>query len=75
MGKIIELDKDTRKILIDEIKGYFLKERDEKLGDLAAGNILNFFVEKLGVKIYNQGIYDAYKFMNDNVSDILGLQK
>jgi len=75
MGKLIELDKDTRKGLIEAIKGFFLKERDEKLGDLAAGNILNFFIDKIGAKIYNQAIFDAYKYMDDTVSDLLRLQK
>lgn len=74
-----KLSKERRDDMIAAIKTYFKKERDEDLGDLASGLILNFFLEKLAPEIYNQGIYDAYTFMNDKVEDLLedllGLQK
>ncbi|WP_315120632.1 DUF2164 domain-containing protein [uncultured Clostridium sp.] len=74
MKKIV-LDKDKKKEMIESIKEYFLEERDEEMGDLAATLVLNFIVEELAGEFYNQGIEDAYRYMNDRVEDMLGLQK
>ncbi|MCD1293640.1 DUF2164 domain-containing protein [Methanocella sp. CWC-04] len=71
----IELTKEKRDDMISVIKDYFLKERDEKIGDLAAGLILEFIIEKLAPEFYNQGVYDSYKFMENNIEDLLSIQK
>ncbi|OPX83660.1 MAG: hypothetical protein A4E53_04495 [Pelotomaculum sp. PtaB.Bin104] len=71
----IKLSKNTRDDMILAIKAYFLNERDEDLGDLAAGLILDFFVEKLAPEFYNQGVYDAYKYMTNKIEDLLEIQK
>ncbi|WP_423230549.1 DUF2164 domain-containing protein [Oxobacter pfennigii] len=74
MKSVIKLSKEKRDKMINEVQKYFLKERDEDLGDLAAGLILDFFMEKLAPDIYNQGIYDSYQYMNEKVEDLLGIQ-
>jgi uncharacterized protein (DUF2164 family) len=74
MDSRIKLSTDKKEEMITMIKNYFLKERDEEIGDLAAKLILDFFLEKLGPDIYNQGIYDSYNYMNDRLIDILGIQ-
>jgi uncharacterized protein (DUF2164 family) len=61
--------------MIALIKEYFLKERDEELGDLSAILILDFFVEKLASEFYNLGVYDSYKYTMDKVEDLLGILK
>lgn len=73
-GKI-EVSKEIQKDMISEIKAYFLKERGEDLGDLAARLILDFFMEKLGPYAYNQGVFDSYKYMSERTEDLLGIQK
>ncbi|HWI54649.1 MAG TPA: DUF2164 domain-containing protein [Desulfobacteria bacterium] len=75
MGKQIKLGKEKRQAMIAEIKDYFLKERDEELGDLAAGFILDFITEKLAPEFYNQGVFDSYSFISEKVEDLLGIQK
>lgn len=75
MKNKFRLSKEKRDEMISAIKHYFLNERDEDLGDLAAGLILEFFLEKLAPEIYNQGIFDSYKFMGDKIEDLLGIQK
>lgn len=42
---------------------YFEKEREEKIGVIAAENILSFFLENIGGKLYNKGVKDAQKAM------------
>lgn len=75
MSKKIELSKEKREKMISDIKNYFLNERDEDIGDLAARLILDFFMEKLALEVYNQGVYDSYKYMSDKIEDLLGIQK
>ncbi|MEA4900482.1 DUF2164 domain-containing protein [Desulfitobacterium sp.] len=75
MSNRIELNKEAREDMILAIKTYFLKERDEDLGDLAASFILDFFMEKLAPHAYNQGVYDSYKYMSERTEDLLGIQK
>lgn len=60
--------------MISAIKGYFLKEREEELGDLAAGLVLDFVIEKLAPEFYNQGVYDSYKLMENRIEDLLSIQ-
>ncbi|MCG9966670.1 DUF2164 domain-containing protein [Pelotomaculum terephthalicicum JT] len=52
--------------MISAIQTYFLNEREDKLGDLAASLILDFFIEKLAPEFYNQGVYDSYIYMSDS---------
>ncbi|MDP4127910.1 MAG: DUF2164 domain-containing protein [Bacillota bacterium] len=75
MSSKIEINKETRVEMILAIKTYFLKERDEDLGDLAAGLVLDFFMEKLAPHAYNQGVYDSYKYINERTEDLLGILK
>lgn len=77
MGKKnpIKISKETRGDMISSIKNYFEKERDEELGDLAAGLILDFIIEELGSEFYNQGVYDSYQFMNIRCEDLLSILK
>lgn len=71
----IEINKEAKQEMILEIKTYFLNERDEDLGDMAAGFILDFVLEKLAPHIYNQGVYDSYKYMGERTEDLLGILK
>lgn len=71
----IQLSNETRQDMVQKIKTYFLDERDEELGDLAAGLILDFFINELSSEFYNQGVYDSYKYMNERIDDLLGIQK
>jgi uncharacterized protein (DUF2164 family) len=71
----IVLTKEKKDDMMNSIKEYFYKEREEELGDLAAAMVLNFIIDELAAEFYNQGIFDAYKYMNDRAEDLLGLQK
>lgn len=75
MSHIMKISKEKKEKLIADIQTYFLKEREEDLGILAAGLILDFFLEKLGPEIYNQGIADSYSFMSEKVEGLLEIQR
>jgi uncharacterized protein (DUF2164 family) len=67
--------KERKDEMIAEIRNYFAKEREEELGDLAAGLIFDFIAEKLAPEFYNQGVCDAHKYMQDASEDLLSIQK
>lgn len=70
----IQLSKENKEQMIKEIKGFFLKERDEEIGDLAASLFLNFVIENLAATFYNQGVEDCIVFMKDKLDDLYGLE-
>jgi len=49
----LKVTKERRDDMIAEIKNYFSKEREEEIGGLAAGLILDFTLEKIAPKFYN----------------------
>jgi uncharacterized protein (DUF2164 family) len=71
----IKVTKDRRDAMVSEIKNYFSKEREEETGDLAAGLILDFILDKIAPEFYNQGVYDSHKYMEDAIEDLLSIQK
>ena len=75
MSNKIKLSKEKRVEMISSIKNYFENEREEELGDLASGMILDFIIEELAAEFYNQGVWDSHVYMNDRAEDLLGLQK
>ena len=75
MNYKINLTKEKRIEMISLIKNYFQNEREEELGDLASGMILDFFIEEFAIEFYNQGVWDSHVYMNDRVDDLLGIQK
>jgi uncharacterized protein (DUF2164 family) len=71
----LTVTKERRDEMISSVKNYFLKERDEEIGDLAAGLILDFILEKLAPEFYNQGVYDSHQYIKDAAEDLLSIQK
>jgi len=71
----IKVTKDQRDDMISAIKQYFLKEREEEIGDLRAGLMLDFILEELAPEFYNQGVSDSYTYMKDMIEDLLSIRK
>jgi len=69
----IVLDKDKRSEMVKEIVHYFRTERDEDIGQLAAGMVLDFVIVKLAPEFYNQGVLDSCAYMNEKVEDMQSL--
>lgn len=70
----IKLTKEKEEHMINAIKRYFSSEREEDLGDLASKLILHFIIEELAPEFYNQGVYDAHKYMSDRCEDLLSIE-
>lgn len=66
----LNLKPEERRKLIEEIQYFFESERDETIGVIAAEQVLDFFVENLGTKIYNQSLDDAKFFFTRRMEDM-----
>ena len=69
----IELDKDARKEAIASIERYFKEHFDEphnRIGNIAAGALLSYFLEDIGPLIYNQAVAQVQERMQMRVSEL-----
>lgn len=66
----IPLGDDRREALIRALEAHFLDHHGEEIGELKAGLLLEFFVERLGPPVYNQAIQDARKFIQERLDDL-----
>jgi len=64
------LPKAKRKSLIEEIITFFKQERDEKLGVIAAEDILDFFLQNMAEDIYNKGVEDSKELLKKRFEDL-----
>jgi uncharacterized protein (DUF2164 family) len=71
----IKLTREKKDEMVSQIKNHFLKEREEEIGNLAAGLMLEFITEELAPEFYNQGVQDSYLCMQDMIEDLLAIQK
>ena len=66
----IELTKEAKKEAVASIERWFQENRDERIGNIAAGALLNFFVEEVGPSLYNRGVADAQERMQMRIGEL-----
>lgn len=66
----IELNKDARKQAVLSIERYFLDNMDEKIGNIQAAALLNFFVEEIGPSIYNQAVLEVQGRLQTRIMEL-----
>lgn len=66
----IDLSAEHRKEAIASIERYFREHRDEKIGNIAAGALLGFFLEELGPLVYNKAVADVQARIQDRVTEV-----
>jgi uncharacterized protein (DUF2164 family) len=66
----IELPKDVRQQAISSIERYFLENMDEKIGNIAAGALLGFFIDEIGPVIYNMAVAEVQERIQSRVMEI-----
>ncbi|TFZ03421.1 DUF2164 domain-containing protein [Ramlibacter rhizophilus] len=67
---MIELPKDVRDQAVASIERYFRENMDEKIGNIAAGGLLGFFVEEIGPAIYNRAVRDVQERLRLRVEEV-----
>lgn len=66
----IELNKDARKEAIASIERYFQQNMEQKIGNVAAGELLGFMLEEIGPSIYNQAVADVQERLQARVAEL-----
>ncbi|MEO5732376.1 MAG: DUF2164 domain-containing protein [Rubrivivax sp.] len=66
----IELSKEERSQAIASIERWFSENREEPIGNVAAGGLLTFFLEEIGPSAYNRGVADAQERMQARVTEL-----
>ena len=66
----IELPKEARQRAIASIERYFADERGERLGNIAAGALLGFFLQEIGPSIYNQAVADVQQRLQQRIAEL-----
>lgn len=66
----ITLPKPARDQAIASIERYFLEERDERIGNIAAGALLGFFLDEVGPTLYNQAVAEAQERLQQRVTEL-----
>ena len=64
------LSDEEKKIAKEELMLFFENERDEQIGIIAAEEIINFFLQSVGSKLYNKGVTDAKKALGNRIEEL-----
>ena len=66
----IELAKDVHREAVSSVERYFPENMEERIGNIAAAALLNFFIEEIGPSIYNQAVADVQERLQLQVSEL-----
>jgi uncharacterized protein (DUF2164 family) len=66
----IEISKEDRQQAITSIERYFRENMEEKIGNIAAGGLLGFFLEEVGPLVYNKAVADVQERLQQRVSEL-----
>ena len=68
----IRLADDRRARVLSALQHHFSEHFDDPLSDFRAEALLDFMIRELGPPVYNQGVRDACRFMQERLGDIEG---
>lgn len=66
----IELPKEARAEAIASIERYFRENMEERIGNIAAGALLGYFLEELGPIVYNKAVSDVQERLQVRVAEL-----
>ncbi len=66
----IEISKDARKEAIASIERYFEENMEERIGNIAAGALLGFFLEEIGPLVYNKAVADVQEKLQVRIMEL-----
>jgi uncharacterized protein (DUF2164 family) len=66
----IELPREARTQAITSIERYFAEELDQRIGNIAAGALLGFFLEEIGPLVYNQAVSQVQERLQARVQEL-----
>ncbi|MES2531709.1 MAG: DUF2164 domain-containing protein [Pseudomonadota bacterium] len=66
----IEISKEARQQAISSIERYFKENMEERIGNIAAGALLGFFLEEVGPLVYNHAVAEVQERLQARISEI-----
>jgi uncharacterized protein (DUF2164 family) len=66
----IDIRKEQRDQAVASLERYFSENMEEKIGNIAAGALLGFFLDEIGPIIYNQAVADVQERLQARVAEI-----
>jgi uncharacterized protein (DUF2164 family) len=66
----IELAKSARAEAITSIERYFEEELDRRIGNIAAGALLSYFLEEIGPLVYNKAVADVQEKLQSRIAEL-----
>jgi uncharacterized protein (DUF2164 family) len=66
----IELAQQAQQEAIASIERYFRDHLDERIGNVAAGGLLRFFLEEIGPSVYNKAVADVQERLQMRISEL-----
>lgn len=65
-GMSERIDRQRRRAMVPELQAWLLEERDEDVGELAAGFILDFVLDLAGPDLYDAALADAARAFREH---------
>ena len=66
----IELSREARDRAVVSIERYFADELDQRIGNVAAGALLGFFLEEIGPLVYNKAVSQVQERLQERVQEL-----
>ena len=66
----IEISAEQRKEAIASIERYVRENMEERIGNIAAGALLGYFLEELGPIVYNKAVADVQERLQARVMEV-----
>jgi uncharacterized protein (DUF2164 family) len=66
----IEISREVRAEAIASIERYFRENMEEKIGNIAAGALLGYFLEELGPLVYNKAVADVQERLQVRIAEL-----
>ena len=66
----IKIQKDEREAAIASIRRFAEESLDEPIGNLAAGSLLDFFLEEIAPLAYNQAVRDVQNRLQSQLLEL-----
>ncbi len=66
----IELTREAKNEAVVSIERYFRENMEERIGNIAAGALLNYFLEEIGPLVYNRAVADVQERLQMRISEL-----
>ena len=66
----IELPKPAHQQAVESIERYFSEHLEQRIGNVAAGGLLAYFLEEIGPLVYNQAVADVQERLQLRVAEL-----